>query len=52
MENNKEIRKILKESLNIVNNLAILDINDDIEDIEVLINKAKILIKNPLWKLK
>jgi hypothetical protein len=58
MSNEKEIAKILKESLKIVDKLATLefdDMDDFInvqEDLENLIKRAKELKKNKLWKLK
>jgi len=44
--------KILKESLIIIDKLADYNIDDNIEEIENLIVKAKILKKNRLFKLK
>ena len=58
MANEKETAKILKESLTIVDNLAKMDADDifanddDREKLEELIEKANILTKNKLWKLK
>jgi len=50
--------KILKEALTVVDNLAKMDADDifanddDREKLEELIEKANILTKNKLWKLK
>ena len=58
MGNNKEIAKILKESLSIVDELGNLDVEDlddfDIDMLEELlsiIERAKKLKKNNHWKL-
>ena len=49
---NAEKAKILKESLKIVDELGQLDPDDyDVEMIEELIKRAKILKKNRLWRL-
>ena len=58
MSESKEISKILKESLKIVDELAKMDADDifanddDREDLEELIEQAKKLTKHRLWKLK
>ena len=54
MADEKEIAKILKEALVIVDELSYYDFDDidDQENLEKLIKKAKILTKNKLWKLK
>jgi hypothetical protein len=55
MADEKEMAKLLKESLKIVDELANYDFEDmdegDKEDLEKLIEKAKELKKNKLWKL-
>jgi hypothetical protein len=57
-KDSQEIAKILKESLKIVDDLAKMDADgifendDDREELELLIEKAKKLAKNRLWKLK
>ncbi len=57
ISNNMETAKLLKESLKIVDELAKMDADeifandDDMEDLEKLIEKAKRLTKNRLWKL-
>jgi|JFJP01.1.fsa_nt_gi CO dehydrogenase/acetyl-CoA synthase beta subunit len=54
MGDEKDIAKILKDALTIVDKLATLDITDkdDHEELEELIEKAQKLSKNRLWKLK
>jgi hypothetical protein len=57
MADERETAKILKESLMIVDKLAKMDADDvfanddDREELEELIEKAKKLTKNRLWKL-
>ena len=55
MSDNSEIAKILKESLKIVNELGKLDVDnitdDDMDDLYMLIKKAKELKRNKNWKL-
>lgn len=53
-KDSQEIAKILKESLKIVDDLAKIDYDfyEDGEEVEDLIEKAKKLAKNRLWKLK
>ncbi len=58
MGNNKEIAKILKESLSIVDELGNLDVedlddfdNDMLEELLSIIERAKKLKKNHHWKL-
>jgi hypothetical protein len=52
MEEDKIKANILKESLQIVYDLAKIDIEDfNIEDIEKLVKKAKQLKRNVLFKL-
>lgn len=58
MENEKEVARILKESLTIVDKLAKIDIDDVITNtdeydiLDELIKKAIKLTKNKLFKLK
>lgn len=57
MADEKETARILKESLTIVDKLAKMDADDifanddDREELEDLIEKAKKLTKHRLWKL-
>jgi archaellum biogenesis ATPase FlaH len=51
MANEQETAKILKEAIIIVDKLAKMDADDDAEALEELIEKAKKLTKNKLWKL-
>jgi len=58
MADERETAEILKESLKIVDKLAKMDADDifanddDREELEDLIEKAKKLTKNRLWKLR
>jgi hypothetical protein len=58
MADEKETARILKESLTIVDELAKMDADDifanddDREELEELIEKAKKLTKHRLWRLK
>lgn len=58
MADEKETAEILKESLTIVDKLAKIDIDDiqhdedSADELDELIEKAKKLVKNRLWKLK
>jgi hypothetical protein len=58
MADEKETAKILKEALTIVDKLAKMDVDDishnddDMDNLEDLIEKAKILTKHRLWKLR
>lgn len=58
MADEKETAKILKDSLTIVDELAKMDADDifanddDREELEDLIEKAKKLTKHRLWKLR
>jgi hypothetical protein len=55
---NRETAELLKDSLKIVDKLAKMDIDDihhnddDREELEDLIEKAKKLTKHRLWKLR
>jgi uncharacterized protein YktB (UPF0637 family) len=55
MADEKEMARLLKESLKIVDELADYDFEDmdegDKEDLEKLIERAQALKKNKLWKL-
>lgn len=48
----KEKAELIKKALTLVDNLANLDVDEDIDEIEELINKAKKLKKSSLWRLK
>jgi len=58
MAEEKETAEILKESLKIVDKLAKMDTDDifanddDMDELEKLIEKAKKLTKHRLWRLK
>ena len=58
MADEKETAQILKDSLKIVDALAKMDVDDishnddDMDKLEELIEKAKKLTKNRLWKLR
>jgi archaellum biogenesis ATPase FlaH len=47
-----EKNKLIKDALNLVDKLASMDIDDDSEEIDELIEKARKLKKNRLWILK
>jgi len=47
----KEKSKLIKDALILVDKLADMDVNEDIEEIEDLIEKAVKLKRNTLWKL-
>lgn len=55
---NRQTAEILKESLTIVDKLAKMDVDDishnddEMDELEELIKKAKKLTKHRLWKLK
>lgn len=57
MANEKETAELLKDSLRIVDKLAKMDIDDiqhdddSADELDALIEKAKKLTKNKLWKL-
>lgn len=53
MSDSKEKGRILKESLLIVDKLGGYDIDDfDVDDLEDLIDRARKLKRNRLWRLK
>lgn len=48
----KEKAELIKKALLLVDKLAKLDVDDDIDEIEELIDEAKKMKKNTLFRLK